>query len=100
MNDEEFLKMLEDCESDDAVAYLGNHSTTEAERRETIAFLIRRREKLRDCELEVLDGEIAELLQWLNLLQRRRLIEELACFKDILALHHRLIGKEDEKPRD
>jgi|GEM_PF-6645051 len=63
---------------------------TPAELHETIEFLIQHRQLLRDEEIERLHAEARTLRSRVEELDRRALVEELECFKDVLALHRRL----------
>ncbi len=67
--------------------------------REAIDFLIRRRELLRDSEVEWLDAQCRLLADLLAEKKNRLLIEELECFREIMSLQKRLVA-EDEKQRD
>ena len=71
---------------------------TGAELREALTFLIRHREQLRDENLAALDVEAERLHQSLERNDREKLLEELQCFRDVLALHQRLV-EEDESER-
>ncbi len=64
--------------------------------RDVIAGLMERREEERDTELERLDQHATRLLRDLHDLDRQRLVEELKCFKDVLALHRRLRDHENQ----
>ena len=64
--------------------------------RDVIAGLMERREQERDTELEQLDQHATGLLRDLHDLDRQRLVEELKCFKDVLALHRRLRDHENQ----
>ncbi len=57
---------------------------------ETIEFLIRHRELVRDIELQKLESESQTLLKRLREIDRKKLVEELKCFKDVLGLQARL----------
>ena len=60
------------------------------ELREAISFLMRRRELLRDSEIEQLEQACGALMDQLADLKRKILLEELACFKDVMALYRTL----------
>ncbi|MDA2933469.1 hypothetical protein MYX82_03910 [Acidobacteria bacterium AH-259-D05] len=66
---------------------------TENQLRETIAYLIERREQLKNEQLEKLEGESQKLIEKLKDINRLKLLEEIQCFKDALALQKRLIQK-------
>ena len=69
---------------------------SEAELREIISYLIQNREMLRDRELERLQAEADGLLNKLRKNQQDRLLESIACFKDILALQKALLSQNGE----
>lgn len=62
--------------------------------RDAISFLIHRRELLRDCEIERLEHACDGLLRRLAELKQAALVEELSCFKDVLALHRKLAAND------
>jgi hypothetical protein len=97
MTDEEFSRKYESFEADAVDAYLANVSRSRRELREGIEFLIRERERLRDSELSALEAASARLLNQLAGLNQRKLLEELACFKDLLALQRRLLEKDEKR---
>ena len=68
-------------------------TTTSADLRDAIRLLIERRERMRDQELTRLNEESGQLLDKIDTIDRAKLIEELRCFRDVLALHREL----DEK---
>ena len=80
---------LEDLESDEE--FLARFSHDETELREAIAHLIRRRELLRDCEIEMLEDQCEKLMERITKAKQRILLEELECFKEVLRLHKRLL---------
>ena len=59
--------------------------------RDAIAYLILHRELLRDDEIARLQRESAKLISGLRANDQRILVEELRCFKEILALQRRLL---------
>ena len=71
------------------------YDLTTAELRDVMAFLIAQREELRDSELKKLEEEAAGLIGKLQEVDRRKLLEELTCFKDVLALQRRALEKDD-----
>lgn len=91
MKDEEFFKAYEARENETTDDFIARHSATEAELRDVIVFLIQHRSQMRDCEIEKLEHETKELLKKLAENKRQILVEELACFKETLALHKRLL---------
>jgi len=62
--------------------------------KDLIQGLIQHRELLRDCELECLERESTKLLSSLDRNERAQLKETISCFKDVLALHKRLVENE------
>lgn len=72
------------------------YSRSEQELRATIKYLIRNREQLRDRELKCLEVESDELLKRLHETNRQKILTELGCFKDVLALHRRLIEAKEK----
>ena len=99
MKDEDFFKAYERHQNETVGDYIARNSATDAELRDTISFLIHHRELIRDSELEVLEAETNRILEKLDTVKRRRLMEEVGCFKDVLQLHKRLVS-EDGKSRD
>lgn len=99
MSDEEFIRRYETFERESLHDFIDKHSRTRSELEETIDYLIRHREMLKDVELQRLEQESQNLMDKMNELDRAKLIEELRCFKEILAMQHRLIEENDE-PRD
>ena len=93
MTDKEFFNNYEAHEKDSLDDFIKRYSSTETELRETIAYLIDHRELLRDAELETLKAETENLIEKLKDTKRKELLEEIECFKDILALHKRLLQK-------
>ena len=79
--------------------FIARHSASDAELRDTIAFLIQRRELLRDCEIEQLEAESEALIEKLADTKRCILLAELECFREVLSLHKRLLSENDE-PQD
>ena len=97
MDDEDFVRRYEAFENETAEDFLRRYSSTEVELRDTIAYLIRHRELIRDVELKLLEAEAQKLLEQLRGTNLKKLLAEIECFKDILVLHRRLIEK-DGKP--
>ena len=79
------------CNDEAVEDFLRQYSSTEQELKETIAYLIEHREMIRDRELERLEQESKKLITKLKQLDQQKLVEEIECFKDILALQKRLI---------
>lgn len=78
---------------------IAGYISTQAELRDVIGSLIRRRETMRDRELQHLKGESEALIAKLAANKNHMLLAELTCFKDILALQQKLIEDHGE-PRD
>ncbi len=69
-------------------------TTTSADLREAIWLLIERRERMRDQESIRLDAESGQLLDKIDTIDRDKLVEELRCFRDVLAPHRQLVEKQ------
>ncbi|HEV8130296.1 MAG TPA: hypothetical protein VGQ81_03530 [Acidobacteriota bacterium] len=95
---DEFFKKYESYEMEAATEFLARYSRTEAELRESIDFLIRHREMMRDVELSRLEAEAHALLDKFNQVKQHKLLEEISCFKDVLSLQKQLLRK-NGKPR-
>jgi len=61
--DDEFFKKYEDFEKESVEDFIKRYSSTEKELRETIAYLIRHKEMMRDVEIKKLESEAQSLLQ-------------------------------------
>jgi hypothetical protein len=72
------------------------YSSTESELQHTVASLISARYQHRDSELEALEDKTKKLLKQLQGIHIQRILEELQCFKDVLALQKRLFHKDDK----
>ena len=99
LTDEEFFKKYETYENETTEDFIKRYSSTENELKETIDYLILHREMIRDVELDRLEEESQKLIEKLHDIDREKLLEEIKCFKDILALQKRLIQTND-KTRD
>lgn len=99
MGDEDYIASDAAPDRESIEAFLAGYISTQAELRDIIAFLIDRREAMRDSELATLRIEAEVLIAQLSANKNRMLIAELACFKDILALQQKLI-EDNGKPRD
>lgn len=93
IDDQEFFRWYESFEMEAATEFLMRYSRTEAELRESIDFLIRHRELMRDVELDRLEADAQALLDKSNELKQHKLLEEIRCFKDVLALQKQLLRK-------
>ena len=78
--------------------FIARFGENQADLRNAIAFLIHRRELLRDCEIEILEQHCDKLIDQVAKTKQRILLEELDCFKEVLRLHRRL--QNDEQSRD
>jgi hypothetical protein len=77
--------------------FIERYGRTRQEFKETIAYLINNRERIRDAELERLEAETQKLIDKLKDIDREKLLEEIACFKDILILQKRLLRENGKK---
>ncbi len=93
LSDNSFNKMYEGHEKETNEDFIKRYSSTETELRETIAYLIHHRQLLKDAEIEKLEAEAANLVKKLRETKVKILLEELECFKEVLALHKRLLQK-------
>lgn len=93
MDDYEFFRRYESYEMEAATEFITRYCRTESELRESIDFLIRHREMMRDVEINRLEAEAQALVDKCNQLREHKLLEEIRCFKDILALQKQLLGK-------
>ena len=76
--------------------YLARYVHNEAELKNAIAFLIHRRELLRDCEIEVLEHHCQKLIDQIARTKHCIMLEELECFKEVIALHKRLVNHDKQ----
>ena len=97
MKDKDFFEEFEARQNETVDDYIARQAGTAQELREMISFFIHHREMIRDCEIEVLEDETQKLIEKLADTKRKILLEELQCFKDVLALHKRLLKKDDEQ---
>ncbi len=74
--------------------FLAKFSHNEAELWEAISILIKRRELLRDCEIELLEDHCNTMMECIAVAKQRILLEELDCFKQVLKLHRRLMDRD------
>jgi hypothetical protein len=89
-NNSVFYERSQAFESDAVDEFL-RYCGSQRELRQTIAFLIEQRERIRDEELERLEAESQKLFERLKQTSRRKLLEEVQSFKDILTLHKKLL---------
>jgi hypothetical protein len=97
MDDDEFIRKYEAHEAESIDDFIARSSTNQSDLQDAISFLIRRRELLRDCELERLEEQARELIAKLRGNKQEMLLEELECFKEVLSLHRRLL-QHDQSP--
>ena len=88
--DDPFHAKYESFENESTEDFIKRHSHTISELRETIEFLIRHRELVRDIELQRLESESQKLLKRLREIDHQKLVEELKCFKDVMGLQRHL----------
>ncbi len=87
---DDFFKKYEAFENMGVSDIIKRYSSTEAELKQTIAFLIDHRYQERDAELEVLDKKAKKLLKRLEAIHIQRMLEEIQCFKDVIKLQKNL----------
>ena len=80
-NDDEFRRRVETYENESTDDFIKRYSRTHEELRQTIAYLIRHREMIRDLELKTLHAEAEQLINRLQDIDREQLIEELRGFQ-------------------
>jgi len=97
MHDEEFLRRYETFERKAVEDFLSRFAATKAEVCEAINYLIEQREKLRDEQLALLEQRASRLILTLQGVEQQRVLEEVACFRDVLALHRRLLAEHDRR---
>lgn len=87
-------KLKEYSETEESTdEYIARCSSSEEELRETIAFLMHHTELLKDMEIEQLEAQTDELISEVADKRCEILLTELRCFKEILSLHKRFIGR-------
>lgn len=91
MSDEVFFRRYGAFENQCVDDFLLRHGSTAKELKETIAFLVRHRELLRDAELERLEFQSRELLDKVMRLEGEKMLVEIRCFKEVLSLQKRLM---------
>jgi len=90
-----FFKKYEAYEKETVDDIIRRYSSSESELRHTIASLIDIRYKQRDCELESLKDKSQRILKRLQGIHIQRMLEEVQCFKDVIALQKRLPNNND-----
>ena len=98
-DNDDFLKKYEARQNETLEDFIKRYSSTDVELKDIIAYLIQHREMMRDVELERLEVESEHLMEQLYDNRTEQLLEEITCFKDILALQKKLM-QENDKPRD
>jgi len=97
LSDEGFSRRYETWEREAVEAFLAKFEQSSQELHDGIEHLIRERERLRDEAIAELEAASIELIQGLAGLNQSKLLEELACFRDILALQKRLLENNDKQ---
>lgn len=92
----DFFQKYQSFEKETVEGIIKRYSSTDSELRQTVASLIDSRYQRRDSELETLEHKAKKLLKQLQGIHIQRMLEELQCFKDILALQKRLFQKNDQ----
>ncbi len=87
---EAFFNKYESFERETVDDIINRYSTSDQEKRHTISSLIDTHQQQRDVELELLSKKTKKLLKQLQGIEIQRMLEELQCFKDIIALQKRL----------
>jgi len=89
--------ILDDVKTGDvSLSFLEELGSTEQELREVIEFLIHHRQLVRDQVLEKLERDARELIERLERGKKVAVVEELSCFKEVLALHRQMIEDYDQ----
>ena len=97
MKSNSIVKKYEAREENGLADFLHHLTSSESELREIISFVIQNREHQRDQELARLQADTDDLLNRLRDNQSERLLECIACFKDIVGLHRQLVEQNDEQ---
>jgi hypothetical protein len=95
IDDDEFIRRYEAYEMEEAANHITRYCKTELELRSAVEFIIRNREMIRDAELSNLETKAQELLVKFNKLKEQKLLEEICCFKDVLALQRQFLQSYD-----
>lgn len=96
--DVRFAELYEHYDSLTTDELVDRYSATPQELSETITHLIAHRQAVRDMELEELAAREHELLRELRAVEVKRLLAELHCFKEIIALQKRLLDIDRQLP--
>ena len=95
--EKDFLELYEINEKQTVEDLIKQRSFSESELIGTISHLISHRELMRDFELENLQIEADKFMEKLNGAKKKQLLEEIKCFKEIIALQKQLLKlKKDE----
>lgn len=95
-DDETVREAYRDFKNGKLAEAIQRYASTEDERKTLIQALIRRREHQCDADLRRLKIQATVLLRKLETNRHEHLAAEIACFKDVMALHHLLL---DHGPR-
>ena len=77
--------------------FIEDLSLAEFELRDVINYLIENRELIRDGEIEKLEKRAQLVMDKIQVAKKRKeLLAELQCFRDVLALHKKIIEEYDE----
>ena len=79
----------------EAGAIITRYSRTNTELKDTITYLILHRVQLRDEQICRLETESQRLKDKLNDIDRKKLLKEIECFKEILALQKQMLQQND-----
>jgi len=90
----DFIEKYEAFENQTIDELVQTHRASKPELKDLIDGLILNRELLKDCEIECLQHQADKLLEKLKQNELAQLKETIECFKDVLALHKRLVENE------
>ena len=76
------------------------YSRSETEVREIIGYLIQNRELMQDAEIEKLEAESQNLIKKLKDIKVKKLLEEIECFREVLALQKNLVERGEESRKE
>lgn len=97
MVEDDFSKSYQDYDDKHVDELLAAFCREERDLREVIEYLIAHREMIRNGELEKLEREARQLTKTLQNTHARKMLEEIRCFKDVLALQKRLVKQNDAR---
>lgn len=98
MLDEDFIKKYEDYEKQTVEELIKKSNFSKTELAHTISHLIHHRESMKDYELEKLQYESEKFIEKIKESKRKQLLEEIKCFKDIIALEKQLLKLKKDGP--